>query len=379
MQKKKILYIITKSNYGGAQRYIYDLATNLPEALDTIVAFGGTGKKDAKPGTLQTKLNKKNIKTVLIKNFMRDMSLKNDILAFFEIIKIIKKEKPNVLHVTSSKAGGLGALAGRATGIKKIIFTSHGLAYDENWRPVWQRFFIWFATWFTTLLSTKTIQITNDTYSRAKKMPFVKNKIVLIHNGINKPAFIDKEKARQKLFNNEKIKNNIWIGTIAELTKNKNLSVLVNAASQLKDKLNFRLFIIGEGEEKENINKIIKEKKLENCVHLPGYINDASQFLKAFDFFVLPSKKEGLPYVLIEAGYAKLPVIVNNIDGIKDIIINNNTGIIIDDIDGKKLSEKIIELVENENKPKECAQNLFTHIENSFSIENMIEKTISLY
>src|SRR3989339_303916 len=137
---KKVLFIITKSNFGGAQRYVYDIATHLDkERFVPVVALGGTGEKHAPQGILQHLLEEKNIRIHSVKHFMRNMSFIQDVSAFFELLRILKKERPDVLHVTSSKAGGLGALAGRVAQVPTIIFTSHGLAYDEAWRPLLQR------------------------------------------------------------------------------------------------------------------------------------------------------------------------------------------------------------------------------------------------
>ena len=377
--KKKILYIITKSNFGGAQRYIYDLVSNMPDSFDTVVALGGTGEKNAKTGMLHTKLEEKNIRTIIIKNFMRNMSLVRDIFAFFEILKIIHAEKPDTLHVTSSKAGGIGAFAGRILGVKNIIFTSHGLAFDENWRPVWQRTFIWFFTWLTMLLSTKTIQITEDTYSRAKKMPRLKNKIVLIHNGIKKPVFVEKEKARKKLNANKIVYETPWIGTIAELHPNKNLDILINAVAILKENnINTQLILIGDGEEKEKLKKLADKLHIKENVHFAGYVKNAVKYLKALDVFVLPSKKEGLPYVLLEAGFAKLPVITSDIPGIKDIVKNKKTGLIISpnkDI----LADSIKKLIQNRNLSKQYGESLFSYVSDNFQIQKMLSKTIQVY
>ena len=88
--KTKILYIITKSNWGGAQRYVYDLATSLPrDQFDVIVAMGGTGGKNAESGPLKQKLNDQGISTIIVSHFMRDISLFREFFAFFDIKKIL--------------------------------------------------------------------------------------------------------------------------------------------------------------------------------------------------------------------------------------------------------------------------------------------------
>src|SRR3989344_3387314 len=130
MQKKKgkILYIITKSNWGGAQRYVFDLATRLPkEDFEIAVAHGGNG-------LLAEKLCTARIRTIKVKKFERNVKLFKDIAVFFELLSLLRRERPDIVHLNSSKAGGIGALSARFTGIKNIIFTSHGLVFDED-RP----------------------------------------------------------------------------------------------------------------------------------------------------------------------------------------------------------------------------------------------------
>src|SRR3989337_2664323 len=96
--RKKILFVITKSSWGGAQRYVFDLATHLPQNnFNVVVALGGTGEKDASSGMLEKRLNRGNIRTIPIRNFMRDISLASDIRAFFELISLFRKESPYVV------------------------------------------------------------------------------------------------------------------------------------------------------------------------------------------------------------------------------------------------------------------------------------------
>jgi len=377
--QKKVLIVITKSNFGGAQRYVYDLATNLPkDRFSVTVALGGTGGRSAKTGTLKEKLEEKSIPTLSITHLMRDMSLTEDVRAFFELLRIVRSERPDILHVTSSKAGGMGALAGRITGIKHIIFTSHGLAYDETWRPFFQRMLIRTASWFTFLLSTKTVQITHDTFTRASKLPFMQKKMVLIHNGREVPTLLTREEAREKLCRGETVCSEQWIGTIAELTTNKNLHVLIDAIALVhKEGVRPHLWFIGEGEERKALETHAKERSLEHFVHMPGYISHASRYLKALDIFTLPSKKEGLPYVLLEAGYAGLPTVVNSLPSIEDIV-TEKTGITVH-ATPENLAQAFLTLLKDKSLQKQYGERLEKHVTDLFSIEKMIESTAHVY
>ena len=134
--KKKILFVITKSNWGGAQRYVYDLATHLPkEEFEVAVAFGGTGEVGASAGLLEVRLREAGVRIIFLTTFARDIGILREFSAFFELLRTIRAENPDVLHLNSSKAGGLGALSGRIAGLRRIIFTAHGFAPNEL-RPV---------------------------------------------------------------------------------------------------------------------------------------------------------------------------------------------------------------------------------------------------
>ncbi len=167
----KILYLITKSNWGGAQRYAYDLATNLPKDFSIAVACGGSGP-------LVQKLREKNIRVINISKLERDINLFSEFVVFFQLLKLFTTEKPDVIHVNSSKIGGLGAFAGRLSGVPKMIFTVHGWPFNED-RPLWQRKIIYFLTWLTILFSHKVITVCTADYNQFKS-----KKVVLTHNGI---------------------------------------------------------------------------------------------------------------------------------------------------------------------------------------------------
>ena len=174
---KKVLFVITKSNWGGAQRYVYDLATNLPkDKFDIKVILGGTGDADAPTGILAVNLMEKGIPRVWIKEFMRDISIAREWDVYKLLIEIFEKEKPDVIHLNSSKAGGIGALAARRLGIKKIIFTVHGWPFLED-RSIFSKGLIWFASWINVLLCDKVICISDYDLKIGHRMPFLKKNL----------------------------------------------------------------------------------------------------------------------------------------------------------------------------------------------------------
>lgn len=395
--KTKILFVITKSNWGGAQRYVYDLATSLPkDSFEAIVALGGSGGRNADVGLLHKKLNENNIQTIQVRHFMRNISFFKELSSFFEIYQIIKKSRPNVVHLNSSKAGGVGALAVRLVSIisylgpkayrlaPKIIFTAHGWPFKEE-RQNYQKWAIYFLSWMTMLLCHKVIAVSKDDENRAPSL-FVKNKITLIHNGIAPIEYRDRETARKTVFGEADIsEKNLAIGSIAELHKNKGLNFAIEAIADVK-KLNadanhpIKWGIIGTGEEKQNLENLVEKLKLKDSVFFfPGYQDNASTLLSAFDLFLLPSLKEGLPYALLEAGSVGLPVIATNVGGASEVITDMETGILIRQAEVKEISYALRFFVQNPDKIREFGGKLKRRISEEFSLKKMLEQTISLY
>lgn len=380
MATRKVLYVITKSNWGGAQRYVYDLATSLDrDQFEPVVALGGTGQAGAKPGRLMQDLAARGVRTRVIEHFMRDMSLAADLAAFLELFRVVLNERPEVLHVTSSKAGGLGVLVGRLARVPRVIFTSHGLAYDESWRPSWQRILIKLATYLTVLLSTNTILITRDTHARLSSLPFLARKVALVHNGIPAPTYLDRTAARTTLLPKVSAEGTYWIGTIAEYHPNKNLDALIEAFAPLAERYpQLVLVLIGEGEERPALEKRARQLNIEDRVHLVGSVPDAARYLLALDLFCLPSRKEGLPYVLLEAGYARLPVIASALPGLRDVIMNDVTGYLVGR-DVTELTRALERAIGDPEAATRVGNALYEHVSSNFSLEQMCDLTTRLY
>ncbi len=372
MTPRKILFIITKANWGGAQKYVFDLATSLND-FEVKVVHGEP------VGELTKKLKNAGIKTIPIGNLERDISFFKELKAAWSLFKILKSEKPDIIHLNSTKIGGLGAFIGRLVGIEKIIFTAHGWAFNED-RVFWQKLLIKMLSWKTILLNHKTIVLSQKEYDQVIHWPFVtKDKLELIHNGIKPINFLDKTSARN-YFNTIITDQDKVVGTISELHKNKGLKYAIKAIAEISKKIkDIKFIIIGEGEERPTLEKYIKQQGLENKIFLVGQVSEASRYLKAFDIFLLSSVKEGFPFVLLEAGLAELPVISTKVGGIPEIIENNKTGILIESKDSKKIAKGLETLIENEKLQKTYGQALNNKIIKDFSFGEILKKTRELY
>lgn len=375
-KKTKVLLVITKSNFGGAQRYVYDLAVGLPhEKFDVAVVVGETGR-------LVDMLSNKKVRVISIPSLARDINPFKEIKSFFTLWSILRKEKPDVVHLNSAKASGMGALSARLTGIPKIIFTAHGWAFNEN-RPYIQRIIIKFLSWFTVMLSHETIAVSDAIKNDTKNWPLVGKKITVIKNGIIEPDFFDKETALKNLFDRAGITlpaSALIIGTVAELHKNKGLQYAIEAFSKISSKKqDVYYFILGDGEEKERLNALVEHYNLQGRVFLLGFVEDAPRFLKAFDIFLLPSITEALGLAILEAGAAGLPVIASNVGGIPEIITNEETGVLVPSRNTEAIYMAINCLTESPALRKLLGEALHSKVVQRFSFERSLEETFMLY
>lgn len=375
-QKKKILYLITKSNMGGAQRYVYELAVGLPkDQCDVCVACGGNG-------LLKEKLEDAGIKTHQIKSFERDISLSKELRSMAELYTLIKKERPDVVHLNSSKAGGSGAFVARLCGIKNIIFTAHGWPFYEPRGMVW-RALVWFFSYLTTLFAHHVIVVSTHDY-RGARMPGLMHKIHLIHTALPEIAFTSREHARMALFSPNTLevhKDDFWLVSTGEHTKNKNVCALVDALVHLRELGHNNLFLtlMSDGEERTQLENLVTLHGLQSHIYFTGFVPEARTFLKAFDIFLMPSWKEGFPYGLLEAGAAGLTVVASNVGGIPEVIEHGSTGYLIDPHIPESLTDALITLVTDSKKMHALGATLYTRITTTFRIDTMRAHTYALY
>lgn len=374
----KILYIITKSNWGGAQRHVYDLAVAMKsKGHEVKVALGGEGM-------LKSKLEAAGIFTYSIASLGRDISVGKDAGSFKEIFSVIKNQRPDVLHLHSPKAAGMGALAGRSLRVKDIIMTVHGFTFNED-RPIHERLMIRFFSWLTAMLCHKVIVISKREYDQAIRFPFIKDKVELIPLGLHPTALMSVDGAKQfigKLIGMDAAEFNkkTVIVNNAELHPNKGQTYLIDAMAIVTEKHpQVICVIVSDGQEMAALQTLVKDKKLERSVFLTGYVENAAEYMKAFNIFVLPSIKEGLPYVLLEAGAASLPVVATTVGGIPELIEDMKSGILVQPKNARELAHGISFMIEHPEDRRAYGSALREKVLKDYSMEKMIEAVEKVY
>ena len=378
----RVLFIITQSEMGGAQRFVLEIVSHLDkEKYDLLIAVGSDGG-----GDFLKQLDITGIQYITINSLKRDISLTQDIKSIFEIRKIISEFKPNTLFLNSSKAGFIGSLAtifpSKIIGLK-VIYRIGGWSFNDPW-PKWKKR-LWIILEKISSPWKDIIIVNNKQNLDQAKILGIKprEEIVLIHNGIDvyKLNYLPREEAKLRLF--EKIAKysgkifqaEITIGTIANLYPTKDLLTLVKTAEYFKNNDSVVFIIIGEGSERPNIEKMIKEKGLGHKVLLLGQLSDAKKYLPAFDIFVLPSVKEGFPWALIEAMAAKLPVIATGVGAVPEIIENGKNGFMVEPSRPELIANKIKEILNNNHLGQELGIQAHQTVLFKFTLEKMIRET----
>ena len=379
MAQKTILYLITQSELGGAQRYCLDLAINLKNEFNVILAFGEQGGK----GELAKKLDKEKIKYYSIPYLKRSISPISDFLALIQIVKLIKKIKPDIIHLNSSKISILGGVAASISKLLitnyqlQIVYTAHGWVFNEP-MPVWQKIFYKYAEKITAYFKEKIICVSEFDYKTALAQNICPSrKLITIHNGIAPIDFLPRQEAREKLNLPE---NQFIVGSIGNLYKTKGFAYLIEATKKLIDEgIEITTVIIGEGGGRKSLTELIKRHKLEDNVILAGRIPEAAKLLSAFDIYVCSSVKEGLSYTIIETMLNGLPIIATRVGGNPELIADGQTGILINSQEAGDLADKIKKLKNNPDRQQEMSTKARIKAQEEFNLGKMVKETKEVY
>ena len=319
--KKHILFVITQGHWGGAQKYLFDLILGLSSQYTITLAIGEKGINS----DLGKKLSK-HVRIHSLNHLKRNISPFHDIFAIHELKQLYASLQPDLIHLNSSKAGVLGSLAGKRISIP-ILYTAHGWVFTEP-LPHWKKMAYKQLEKRTATLKKAIICLSEEDKHIAKRQGIQEKKLHVIPLGIDIPTFLNKTEAKKHLL--EHPTDKFIFGTIANHYKTKGLDILLQAFAQYKKTSSHsKLILIGDGPEKNKLQKLTNELALSNDVIFAGYKKNAAQYLKAFDVFVLPSRKEGLPYVIQEAKAAQLPIIAAQVGGVQSLLPNKTDGIIV--------------------------------------------------
>lgn len=360
---KKIAYVITQSEMGGAQKNILLLCHNFKNEYDITVYSGGEGN-------MIDKLHALGVKHVKVKDMVREINPLKDYKAYRFLTKEFKKNKYDIVHCHSSKAGVLGREAAKKTGINNIVFTAHGFVFNEPMNFIKKGIYKFIEKHEAKNTHTIICVDPEDVVLSKKYNMKPKKNIVYIPNGIDfKEHSIEYEKTSTM--------DRITFGLVANFYATKGHKYLIQAFNELiEEGYKAQLILIGDGELKDSMGKLAENNK---NIKFLGYRQDAEKILKTLDCFVLSSVKEGFPYVILEAIKNKIPIIATKVGAVPEMLGNGEFGLLVDKEDSTKLKESMIYIINNRKEAKYKAELAYENCIKKYSIESCIDNTRKVY
>ena len=405
----KILRIIARLNIGGPARN----AVLLTEALGSRLKAQGDwetvlvcGEVEGSEGDMMYLAREKGIKPIIIKELGRELSWKDDWTAFWKIYKVIKREKPDIIHTHTAKAGTLGRLAGIFYNLSssrsclprqlleldrvKLVHTFHGHVFSGYFGKVKTLFFIWvekILALFTDKIITVSENLKRELVEKFKIAP--ENKISVIELGFE----LDELLKLPAVGEGFKPSPTINIGIIGRLAPIKNHKMVLDSArtiffertqqakhaSKVEKDIRVKFVIIGDGELKEELENYARELGIQDMIEFRGWIQDLKAIYEGLDIVVLTSLNEGTPVSLIEAMAAGRPIVATRVGGVADIVQDGKNGYLVESEDVEGFSQKLMDLIKDSEKRRSFGLNGRKMVQGRFTKERLIKDTKELY
>ena len=368
-----ILYVITKLELGGAQKQLLSLIRHLNKEKFRPFLFV------AKEGLLIPEAYSIPALTIKKSRYLeRPINPFLDLLALVELCSFIKKNKIELVHTHSSKAGILGRLAARLAGVKNIVHTVHGWSFNDCQDGLRRRLFVWLER---LACGVDARLITVSYYDRDKGLA---NRIgqlsqyTLIRYGIDRENLSAEEGALRGdlgISSSDKV-----VVMVACLKPQKNPEDFLRLATLvLRDTPQAKFFLVGDGVLRRSLLRSIERLGLKDKVILLGWREDIPQLLSIADIFVLTSLWEGLPVSVLEALASARPVVATDTGGIREVVTERKNGFLVGRRDMERMSEAVNLLLNNDSLRTTMGKEAKESLGREFSVENATESTERFY
>ncbi len=366
MNQPLVLHTITELNYGGAEQLLvnvlrYVLAQPTSQFRHQVVTlYDG-----------QTPLSQElRALGVPVHDLQMKKSEHGRVTAPYQFWRLLRQEKPAIIHNWLYHASLLGRTMGRLAQTPVIITARHTSQFGI---PLRTRLYNW-----TGRLDDRTILICEAMRSTEQGAP---ERYITIYNGIPSLSLPPRETARAKLLAELGLPDTaVFILTIGRLHPAKGHRDTIPALRQLRTSHPHAHFLwVGDGEEYAHLAAQIAEANLTSHVHLLGKQPDIAPFLASADIFLLPSRWEGVPVAIQEAMAAGLPVVSTAVGGIPELVQDGQTGLLVPPQDPTALAQALITLLNDHGRATQMGQAGRQRIADHFTIEQMVTQTEALY
>ena len=378
----QVVHIITRMILGGAQENTALTMEGLAAQADTYHAILLTGPTVGPEGELMHRLDSNKIEWQLVPRLQREIAPVADFICLLQLIRLLKKLRPHIVHTHSSKAGILGRLAAWLCGVPVVIHTIHGLPFHP-YEKVW-------LNWIYIVLEKWCAKITQRiiTVADAMKLQAIaagvanEQKFVTIYSGMEVNIFLahtDVRHLRQQL---GLTMEHIVLGVISRLAPLKGHNYLINIAAEVVARYpNARFLFVGDGRLREELQQAVAQKKLQDFFIFAGLVPQDSipGYIQAMDYCIHPSLREGLAKVLPQAILCNRPVISFDIDGAREVVLPERTGYLVAPGDEQALLTAILRLLQERGLPNPLSQSERAEFIEQFDANHMVRQIANVY
>ncbi len=387
----RVLRIINRFNLGGPTYNAAYLTKYLAPEFETLLVGG---EKDDTEGSSQYIVKSLGIEPILIPEMKRAIHPVNDIIAYRKLVKIIKEFKPDIVHTHASKAGTLGRIAANQLKVPVVLHTFHGHVFHSYFNTFSTEFFKnierSLAERSTRIIAISEKQKYELSHEHAICDP---DKIQVIPLGFDLNRFKENTEEKRKKFREQYNidDDEIAVGIVGRIVPIKNHALFINAMKFVLEKTSqkVRAFIVGDGEDYEKMKLLVQELKLSYiCPHQIGkkaavtftsWIKEIDFVNAGMDIITLTSLNEGTPVSLIEAQASSKPIVSTRVGGIEDVVIPDETAILVDDNNQELFGNYLLELIENGNRRRAMGKMGLQHVESKYTVEHLVNNMSHFY
>jgi glycosyltransferase involved in cell wall biosynthesis len=376
--RKKIIHVQLLPLMSGVQKVSLDELAQLdPARYDKIVVCKCEGE-------FTEQLHRIGVKVHLVPELERAISPMCDVQAYHALREFFRIECPHIVHTHSSKTGILGRFAAGAARVPTIVHTVHGYAFPGESQWVIKAIYKFLEQRAGRVTDKIVVLNDNDAAIAHEQLGVSKRRIELIPNGVDvdiySPATFDlRQNLRQAEFYIDN-PDHVIVGMVGRLWLQKNPQCFVRAAIRvLAHRSNVSFILIGEGELRTEIEKMIRDTTNGHHIRILGWRSDVPELLKALDLIVLPSRWEGMPLSILEAMATALPVIASDIPGNRHLVHDGQDGRLFPPDDDYALATALIDLIDDPIKRARFSINAREKVIENYTLAARMKRITAIY
>lgn len=371
----KVAHVVTRLDLGGAQQNtLYTVRRLNPARFDALLVCGEGGFLDAEvradPG----------VRAVFLDSLVREISPLRDLLALLELWSLFQRERPDVVHTHSSKAGILARLAAALAGVPVVVHTFHGFGFHDRQNPVVKGAYVLLER-LCARLTTRLVFVSRANAEYARRHGLGPGAgATIIRSGVRLadfPAPVDAAKLKMSAGVGA---HKAVVLSIGNLKPQKNAGDFVAAAAKAAARFpEARFVFIGDGPQKAALQAKAFALGAGDRILFLGWRRDAAQWLAAADVFALTSLWEGLPRALVEAMKTGLPSVCYATDGVTDVLRDGENGFLVAPGDVDAFAGRLALLLGDEALRRRLGAAASATVGPEFDIDGMVRAQERLY